>query len=436
MLAWVKAGKMPQFLSQCEPHELAWISHHWPFIARDDQLPPCLSQGGMPWTVWLFLGGRGAGKTRAGSEWIRSRALGLDGDPPVGRLALIGETTADVRDVMVEGSSGLLSVHEKSERPVWRPSCRQLTWPNGAIGHIFSAEDPESLRGPQFEIAWADELCKWRYAEETWNMLQFALRLGSYPRQMITTTPRPISLLRRLIQDPHTALTRARTQHNAHNLAPSFLKAIVGRYAGTFLGRQELEGELVEERQGALWSFDLLERCRVSQAPPLVRLVIAVDPPVSSGKRADSCGIVAAGRDENGHVFILEDATLAHTSPSVWGTAAVSLYHRLCADALVIEVNQGGDLVASVICGLDSSVPITPVRATRGKYLRAEPVAALYEQSRVHHVGGFKELENEMIAFDLNGLPSGKSPDRLDALVWAVTHLALGPRGWPRVRSL
>jgi phage terminase large subunit-like protein len=349
---------------------------------------------------------------------------------------LIGETTSDVRDVMVEGPSGLLSVHGKAERPTWRPSCRQLTWPNGAIGHIFSAEDPESLRGPQFEIAWADELCKWRHPDETWNMLQFALRLGSYPRQMVTTTPRPIPLLRRLLQDDRTALTRASTRRNAQNLAPSFLQDIVGRYAGTFLGRQELEGELVEERQGALWSLELLERFRVSEAPSLARLVVAVDPPVSSGKRADSCGIVAAGCDERGHVFVLEDATVTRATPSVWAAAALALYHRLSADALVVEVNQGGDLVSSVIRTLDGAVPITPVHATRGKYLRAEPVAALYDQGRVHHVGAYEALEDEMITFDLAGLPSGKSPDRLDALVWAITHLALRARGFPRVRGL
>jgi phage terminase large subunit-like protein len=362
------------------------------------------------------------------------RALGLDGCPPVGRLALIGETLSDVRDVMIEGASGLLSVHRKDECPTWRSSCRQLVWPNGAIGHVFSSEDPESLRGPQFEIAWADELCKWRYVEETWNMLQFSLRLGSLPRQMVTTTPKPLPLLRRLIKDPQTALTHARTEKNARNLAPSFLGAVVGRYEGTFLGRQELDGELIEEQEGALWTLKIIERCRVQNPPPLVRVVVAIDPPISSGKRSDSCGIIAAGTDEKGCVFVLEDASLIRASPSIWAEKALALYHRLQADTLVVEVNQGGDLVKSLIENLDRTVPIVPVYATRGKYLRAEPVAVLYEQGRVRHVGAFSNLEDEMISFSLKGLPTGKSPDRLDALVWAVTFLALRRNEEPRIR--
>jgi phage terminase large subunit-like protein len=266
--------------------------------ARDDQLPPA----DPAWTRWLVLGGRGAGKTRTGAEWIKGLALGHPWlvRKPVGRIALVGETLADAREVMVEGPSGLLSAHARPERPAWTPSRRRLEWANGAVAHIFSAEDPDSLRGPQFEAAWADEVAKWPHVEETWDMLQFGLRLGERPREIVTTTPRPIPLIKRLLDDAGTVVSRARTADNAKNLAPAFLEAVVGRYAGTRLGRQELDGELVEDRPDALWTRERLEECRVREAPLLARIVVAVDPPASSSKRADACGLVAAGRDEGG----------------------------------------------------------------------------------------------------------------------------------------
>ncbi|CAH1656702.1 hypothetical protein CHELA1G11_13167 [Hyphomicrobiales bacterium] len=337
---------------------------------------------------------------------------------------------------MIEGVSGLLAIHPRHERPTWTPTRRRLEWPNGAVAQAFSAEDPEQLRGPQFEAAWADELCKWRHAQETWDMLQFGLRLGTRPRQVVTTTPRPIPLLKKLTADPRTALSRAATRANAFHLAPAFLDTIVGRYAGTRLGRQELDGEIVEERADALWNRQAIEAGRADRAPPLTRIVVAVDPPASSGRRADACGIVAAGIDAGGQVFVLEDATRERARPAEWAAAAVALYRRLEADALVAEVNQGGEMVAAVIREIDPGVPVTAVRATRGKYLRAEPVAALYEQGRVHHVGALPVLEDEMADFGPGGLSSGRSPDRLDALVWAVTALALTGQAEPRVRRL
>ncbi|MEI2384638.1 terminase family protein [Breoghania sp. JC706] len=390
------------------------------------------------WTTWLVMGGRGAGKTRTGAEWVRGMALGLSpyAREPVGRIALVGETQGDVREVMVEGVSGLLAVHPAGQRPQWQPSRRRLEWANGAVAQAFSAEDPEALRGPQFAAAWCDELAKWKNAEETWDMLQFGLRLGERPRQVATTTPRPIALMKRLLADPLTTVSRAATRDNATNLAPGFLEAIVGRYAGTRLGRQELDGELIEDRQDALWRREAIEETRATAAPRLGRIVVAVDPPASSGKGADACGLVVAGLGADGHAYVLADGTMEEVRPARWGRAAIALYHRHAADCLIAEVNQGGEMVTAVLSGIDPSVPVKPVRATRGKWLRAEPVAALYEQGRVHHVGAFSKLEDEMCDFGLDGLSSGRSPDRLDALVWALTALMLSESGEPKVRAM
>jgi phage terminase large subunit-like protein len=410
----------------------------WKKFAHHHQVPPLLAQGGEPWTTWLLLGGRGAGKTHAGAAWVRGMALGEApfADAPVGRIALVGETEADAREVMVEGVSGLLAAHGPGEKPAWYPSRRRLEWKNGAVAHIFSAEDPESLRGPQFGAAWCDEIAKWRYAEASFDMLQFGLRLGERPRQVITTTPRPIPLLKRLMADPATALTHAATCANARFLSAAFLETIVARYAGTRLGRQEIDGELIEDRADALWSRAMIENARVGAAPPLKRIVVAVDPPASAGEKAASCGIVAAGRGEDDRIYVVADETVAGMSPAGWASKALALWHRLAADALVVEVNQGGDMVRTVIAEQDASVPVVAVHARRGKWLRAEPVAALYEQGRVKHVGAFPALEDEMCDFGLNGLSAGRSPDRLDALVWAVTALGFGAKDGPRVRGL
>ena len=428
-----------QTLAALSPRDLIALASLWELRGRADQLPPLCTSGGEPWVQWLVVGGRGAGKTRTGAEWVRGLALGLPGfaRAPVGQIALVGETFADVREVMVEGVSGILSVHQRGELPRWSPSRRRLEWRNGAVAQCFSAEDPQSLRGPQFECAWLDELAKWRQAEEVFDMLQFGLRLGDHPRQLITTTPRPVPLLKRLLGDPRSVVTRARTLDNSAHLAPDFLATVVARYAGTRLGRQELDGELIEDRADALWTRAMIEAARVDSAPPLRRIVVAVDPPAASHKRADRCGIVAAGVDVDGIVHVLADETLAAARPAEWSRAAVALYHRIEADVLVAEVNQGGDMVAAVIAEADRAVPVRRVRATRGKYLRAAPVAQLYEQGRVRHVGVFAELEDEMCLFGPGGLEGMRSPDRLDALVWAVTELVLRPRGpEPKVRRL
>jgi phage terminase large subunit-like protein len=429
----IRLGTLGTFLLGLSADELRRLPYDFQLWARDDQLPPASAAGGEAWTTCLMLGGRGAGKTRAGAEWVRAMVGGSDLSAPAMRVALVGETLADARAVMVEGVSGLLAVHPPDARPLFEPSKRQITWPNGAIAQLFSADDPESLRGPQFSAAWCDELCKWRRPEETWDMLQFGLRLGTSPRQVVTTTPRPTKLLKTLLIDPLTAVSRVSTVANEANLAPGFLGAIVGRYRGTRLGRQELDAELLEDRPDALWPRDLIERARVRVAPEMRRAVVAADPPASSGPHADTCGIVVAGMGVDGRAYVLADRTRERASPLEWARAVVLAYRRFAADRIVAEVNQGGDLVETVIRQIDASVPVRSVRAKRGKWLRAEPVAALYEQGRVAHVGTFPELEDEMSDFGPEGLSGGASPDRVDALVWALTDLMLRGQAEPRI---
>lgn len=431
-----------RFLAGLSPSELTALHYDFEIWARDDQLPPASSGHGASWTTWLMLGGRGAGKTRAGAEWIRAHARAR----PEARIALIGETLSDARTVMVEGVSGLLAVHPPGARPLFEPSKRQVTWDNGAVAHLFSSEDPESLRGPQFTAAWADELAKWRRPQETWDMLQFGLRLGEAPRQVVTTTPRPIPLVKALLEDARTLVTRVATSANAANLAPSFLEAIVGRYRGTRLGRQELDAELLEDREDSLWPRALIERHRVPAAPELARVVVAVDPPASSGAKADACGIVVVGRvavgraavgtAQEARAYVLSDETVEGARPLDWARAVIAAYRRFEADRIVVEVNQGGELVETVLRQVDASVPVRAVRASRGKVLRAEPVAALYERGLVSHVGALPALEDEMCDFGLDGLSGGSSPDRVDALVWALTDLCLRGSGEPRMRFM
>ena len=432
-----RAGQTTNALTAIETWRWKKLTHDFIALAHAHQDPPRAANNGGPWTTWLALGGRGAGKTRLGAEFVRALALGLPpyAGAPHGHIALVGETEHDVREVMIEGASGLMRAGPWDERPVWSPTRRRLEWQNGAVAQAFSAEDPEQLRGPQFDAAWCDELAKWRRAEDAFNMLQFGLRLGARPRQLITTTPRPTALIKRLIADPRTAVTRAPTQANAAHLSPAFLDEVVGRYDGTRLGRQEILGEIIEDRPDALWSRATIEAARVDAAPALVRIAVGIDPPAGSRPGADACGIVAAGRAENGMVYVLEDATVQGLSPAGWAAKAVAVYRRLSADTLVAEVNQGGDMVRAVLREIDPHVPLKTVHATRGKWLRAEPVAAMYTQGRVKHVRPFEELEDQMCDFELSGLSSGRSPDRLDALVYAVAELTR-PVAQPRIRCL
>lgn len=406
-------------LSEAQAKELL---HEWRFWARPSQLPP---EG--DWLGWLVLAGRGFGKTRTGSEWVRAQVCGATPLAPgrASRLALIAETAADGRDVMVEGDSGILAVHPPEFRPSYEPSKRRLTWPNGAVATVFNATEPDQLRGPQFDCAWSDELAKWRYAQETWDMLQFGLRLGDRPRQMVTTTPRPIKIVRDLLKQQGWVVTRGSTFENASNLAVSFLKQVKDRYEGTRLGRQELEAAVLDDAPNALWQRDNLDRYRVSEAPKLQRIVVGVDPAAKDNVQNEdgaSTGIVVAGLGDNGRGYVIEDGTIA-ASPNAWARRAVALYDRYDADCVVVETNQGGDMVKAVLHSVRPGLPVREVTASRGKHVRAEPVAALYEQGRVSHVGSLAELEDEMVLFEPNGFIGEKSPDHVDALVWALTEL-------------
>ncbi|WP_331284446.1 DNA-packaging protein [Hoeflea alexandrii] len=406
-------------------------AHDWRLAARPEQLPP---EGA--WRTWLMMGGRGSGKTRAGAEWVHALASGdLPGLGRTGRIALVAESFGDAREVMIDGISGIMGV-ARIDRPAFEATRRRLVWPSGAVALMFSSEDPESLRGPQFDLAWCDELGKWRHARETWDMLQFALRLGQHPRQLITTTPRATPLMLALVKDKATRVTRIRTEDNAANLAAGFLETIRARYGGTRLGRQELDGELIADREDGLWRRDQIEALVVRSHGPLARIVVAVDPPASGEAKHSCCGIVAVGLDAEGRAVVLADGSVEGASPTAWAEAAARLYRRFDADCVVAEINQGGDMVTSVLRTVEPTLPVRTVRATRGKWLRAEPVAALYEQGRVVHAGHFAALEDQMCDFGPDGLSSGRSPDRLDALVWALTELLLGRRSEPQVRHL
>ena len=433
-----KGSELQKKLATLSSDHLTSLIYDWQLWARDDQLPPSFTDLANQWHIWLLLGGRGAGKTRAGAEWVRAMALGKApmAKKPAKRIALIGQTLGDIRRTMIEGCSGLLVIHPDHERPKFEPSKRRLTWPNGTIAEMFSAEEPESLRGPQFMAAWGDELCKWPNAETTWDMLQFALRLGEHPRQVVTTTPRPTPLLKRLLRDETTTIAHSTTFDNAGNLSENFINSVTERYAGTRLGRQELEGELIEDREDALWKRQLLEQQRVNKAPELQRLLIAIDPPVTGGKNADMCGVIAAGLGIDKRGYVLKDHSTKGLSPLKWAENAIALYHQLEANQLVAEVNQGGDLVENILHQIDPTVPVKKVHARRGKWLRAEPVSALYDQGRVSHVGPLPELEDQMCDFGPNGLSNNQSPDRLDALVWALTELLLCQPSQPRMRRL
>jgi phage terminase large subunit-like protein len=412
-LALASEADRAAFLESLTEDEAATLLTEWRgFHARPDQLAP---QG--DWDIWCILAGRGFGKTRAGSEWIKERVEG-----GAQRIALVGETQRDLEKVMIEGDSGILAccppgfVASYTKKPV------QINFHNGAIALGFNATEPDQLRGPQFDTAWSDELAKWRYARETWDQLQFGLRLGD-PRQLVTTTPRPIELVRSIMsgQEGRVAITRGRTVDNRANLAAVFLEKIEKKYAGTRLGRQELEGQVLGDMPGALWRQEDVDVHRVSKAPDLSRILVAVDPAVTNTDESDEHGIIVAGLcgDEG---YVLEDASQKGT-PLQWARRAISLHDTFGADGIVVEVNQGGDMVAQTLRSVRESINIIEVRASRGKHVRAEPIAALYEQGRVHHVGAFSELETQMTMMTAGGYQGEDSPDRLDALVWAMTVL-------------
>ena len=392
--------------SEAEKLALAWS---WRRTARANQILP-----GGDWTYWLIMAGRGFGKTRTGAEttreWVKQGFRYVN---------LIGATADDARDIMVQGESGILSVCPPWDRPEYKPSQRKLIWPNGAESLIFTADEPERLRGKQHEKLWADELGAWRYPD-AWDQAKFGLRLGAKPQALVTTTPRPTSLVRDLLADAGTHVTRGNTADNRANLAPSFFDAILKRYEGTRLGRQEIDGELLDDNPNALFALADIERARVRVAPELQRIVVAIDPAATSGEESDETGITVAGVNGD-HGYVLADRTL-RASPEKWARKAIEAYYEFKADRIVAESNNGGEMVASVIRSADANVPVKLVTASRGKAIRAEPVSALYEQGRVHHIGTFPALEDQMAQFDPSET-SQRSPDRMDALVWGITEL-------------
>ena len=429
------------FLDGLSPNALAALPYQFEFWALPHQLPP---EG--DWRSWLVLGGRGAGKTRAGAEWVRAQ---VEGATPLAegrarRVALVGETFEQIRDVMVFGESGIIACSPPDRVPKWHAGHRELQWANGAVAKAYSAHDPEGLRGPQFDAAWADELGKWKKADEAWDMLQFALRLGEHPQVVVTTTPRNVPALKDLLLQPTTVKTHATTQANRANLADSFLQEVQRRYYGTRRGREELDGEFLEEAEGALWSLQGLEKTRLGLMPEFSRIVVAVDPPVTGKSTSDSCGIIVVGARTEGppqdwSAVVLEDASVQGASPTEWATRAVETYRRYEADCLVAEVNQGGDLVETVVRQIDPTVSYRAVRASRGKSARAEPVAALYDQGRVKHAHAFNALEDQMMLMTAQGYAGRGSPDRVDALVWGIHEALIKPAAnWvaPRLRVL
>jgi len=409
-------------LLRLSPSEAALLRYEWRFWARPNQIAP---KG--EWGVWLLMTGRGFGKTRAGSQWVIEQAK-----RPETHIAMIGRIPADGRDVMVNGESGILNCSPPDFRPEYVGSQRLLKWPNGSEAHIYSSEKPADLRGPNFHAAWVDELAKYDQAQETWDTLVMAVRLPPEPRIVVTTTPRPTPIMKRLLEDPSTYVTQGSIYDNRSNLSPKFFTRLIKRYEGTYLGQQELEGLMIADRPGALWTRENLEKNRVKSLPTnLARIVIAVDPPATANVESAEAGIIAVGRAADGMSYVLGDAS-THGTPDEWGRAAVRLYDELKADQIVGEVNQGGDMVGFTIreCAKalqregerkSSVAPYVPVRASRGKLTRAEPISALYHQGRVRHCGLFPDLEDQLTSW----VPGEASPDRLDALVWGMTALVI-----------
>lgn len=409
------------------------------FWAMDHQLPP---EGN--WRTWVIMGGRGAGKTRAGAEWVRTQVEGAKAADPgkCKRLALVGETFDQARDVMVFGDSGILACSPPDRRPKWVATRRMLEWPNGATAQVFSARDYEGLRGPQFDGAWVDELAKWPTAEKAWDMLQFGLRLGDTPQQIVTTTPRSVPILRDILDSPNTVVTHAKTESNRANLAASFLEDVRRRYGGTRLARQELDGVLLDAVEGALWKADYFRPS--SGAGDYDTIFIAVDPPATHKVTSDLCGISVVGISQKGDpkdwtATVLADRSFKANTPGDWALRVVEAYHSYNATAVVAEVNQGGDMVTSILRAVDPLVPLQAVHASKSKAARAAPIALLYEQGKITHAPGLGDLEDQLCQITHHGFMGSGSPDRADALVWALTVGLLNPMRRamrPSVRAL
>lgn len=404
--------KIKDIFYALSPKDIAHLFYDWSFWARPEQLPPATD-----WRAWLILAGRGFGKTRTGSEWVR----GLAEKGQAKRIALIGATASDVRDVMIEGESGILKLSPPWMRPEWQSSKRRLVWPNGAQAFAYSADEPDRLRGPQHDALWADELAAWRYPE-TWDMALFGLRLGQNPRAVVTTTPKPLKIIKNLMNDPTTYLTKGTTFDNKANLPKAFIEKIIKKYDGTSLGAQEIYAEILEEVPGALWSRLLIDSIQMQNAPKdMERIIIAVDPAVTSHENSDETGIIVIGKKE-GKAYVLEDLS-GRMPADQWIKIIIKAYKRYEADHIIAEVNQGGDLIKTLLHLHAPNLPLKMVRATRGKVTRAEPIASLYVDQKIFHVGPFPKLEDQMCRF--TGEKKSGSPDRVDALVWGMTELFL-----------
>jgi phage terminase large subunit-like protein len=405
------------------------LKPYWRLWAYEGQVPPAKG-----WHTWLVMAGRGYGKTRAGAEWVREIA---EADATA-RIALVGATLGEARRVMVEGESGLLAIAPPRQRPVYEPSKRQLTWPAGATATLYAAGEPESLRGPQHSHAWCDEIAKWDHAggraEGAWDNLLLGLRLGRSPRVVATTTPRAVPLVKRLLAQRETIVTRGTTADNMDHLPTGFFRTVRVAFGRSLLGRQELDGELIEDIEGALWNRSLLEACREhGESPPVRRVVIGVDPPATSD--GDACGIVVCALAEDGTARVLADCSLRHPTPERWARRVATAAREWQADRVIAEANQGGEMVRSVLHAAEIALPVKLVHASRGKAARAEPVAALYETGRVRHAETFPELEDQLCGLMAGGgyEGPGRSPDRADALVWALSELMLSAKKVPRV---
>lgn len=418
MLASLPEQERARILNSFTNEQLNILKYDWEFWGRPNQLEPPGE-----WKTWLILAGRGWGKTRTGAEFVLKKIK--EGHR---RIALVAPTAADARDVMVEGESGILAISPPWDMPNYEPSKRRITWDNGAIATLYAAERPDRLRGPQHDLFWADELATWKYIE-TWDMLMFGLRLGDNPTGIVTTTPRPIKLLKELIKEKNTHVTKGSTYENRGNLASVFFEKIISKYEGTRLGRQEIDAEILDDNPNALWSRGNIEDNKVTKHPELKRVVVAIDPAATDNDTSNETGIIVAGLGVDGQGYILDDLT-TKDSPHGWGKQAVTGYYKHRADRIIGEVNNGGDMIEYVIKSVDGTVPFKKVHASRGKITRAEPVAALYEQNKIHHVGNFPLLEDQLCEWE----PGQESPDRMDALVWAITELMLDGSG--RVRSI
>ena len=396
--------------------EAARLKYNWSLHARPSQLPP---DG--DWDTWLILAGRGFGKTRTGAEWVRAQVE----TGAAKRIALVGRTDDDARATMIHGESGIIEVSPPWNKPSYEPSKRKLTWPNGAHALTYSSHEPDQLRGPQFDAAWCDELASWQYPDQAWDNLSFALRLGRQPRAVVTTTPRHIELVRALPNTPGVQVTRGTTFDNKDNLPPSFFNQLLERYDGTSIGRQEIYAEIIDEDEDAIWKREWIEKARLSSHPPVARIVVAIDPAMSTKPNSSETGIVVVGADmRRKHAYVLADES-GKLTPNSWALRAAHLFDKFNATRIIAEDNAGGNMVKSTLKNaVERTLPYKGIKARRGKYIRAEPVAALYEQGRVHHIGRFPQLEDQMCTWTPDLGPSN-FPDRADALVHAITELII-----------